>query len=170
MAKITIEELYRGERYDILGAVSAKARLLNIDERTEEGRAWRELALVRQTVIAMLKLNKNGDCISDKELGDAVALFDAEKLIQKTIHSERELGVMAVTVTKRALKIDVGEASILIDSIRPFVPQLDVVSLELMRGLISYRTLTVVRQEKWIHREWDSLLQIIDETIGEMEE
>ena len=170
MAKITIKELYRGERYDILGVVSAKARLLGIDERTEEGRAWRELALVRQTVIAMLKLNKNGDCISDKELGDAVAVFDAEKLIQKTIHAECELGVMAVTVTKRALKIDEGEASLLIDSIRPFVPQLDTVSLELMRGLISNRALTVGRHEKWIHREWDSLLQIIDETIGEMEE
>ena len=132
--------------------------------------AWRELELVRQTVMAMLKLNQSGDCISDKELGDAVALFDAEKLIQKTIHAECELGVMAVTVTKRALKIDEGEASLLIDSIRPFVPQLDVVSLELMRGLISNRALTVGRHEKWIHREWDSLLQIIDETIGEMEE
>ena len=44
MAKITIEELYRGERYDLLGAVSAKVRLLGVDERTEEGRAWRELA------------------------------------------------------------------------------------------------------------------------------
>ena len=170
MAKITIEELYRGEEYDIMSAVTAKALQFGIDERTEEGRAWRELALVRQTVIAMLKLNKNGDCISDKELGDAVALFDAEKLIQKTIHAECELGVMAVTVTKRALKIDEGEASILIGSIRPFVPQLDIVSLELMRGLISNRALTVGRHEKWIHREWDSLLQIIDETIGEMEE
>ena len=170
MAKITIEELYRGERYDLLGAVTAKALTLGIDERTEEGRAWRELALVRQTVIAMLKLKQNGDCISDKELGDAVAVFDAEKLIQKTIHADRALGVMAVTVTKRALKIDEGEASILINSIRPFVPQLDTVSLELMRGPISNRALTVGRHEKWIHREWDSLLQIIDETIGEMEE
>ena len=170
MAKITIEELYRGERYDILGAVTAKAKLLGIDERTEEGRAWRELAVVHQTIMAMLKLNQSGDCISDKELGDAVALFDAEKLIQKTIHAECELGVMAVTVTKRALKIDEGEASILIDSIRPFVPQLDTVRLELMRGLISNRTLTFGRHEKWIHREWDSLLLIINETIGGREE
>ena len=170
MAKITIEELYRGERYDILGAVTAKAKLLGIDERTEEGRAWRELELVRQTVMAMLKLNQSGDCISDKELGDAVALFDAEKLIQKTIHAACELGVMAVTVTKRALKIDEGEASILIDSIRPFVPQLDSVSLELMRGLISNRTFTFGRHEKWIHREWDSLLLVINETIGGREE
>jgi hypothetical protein len=39
-----------------------------------------------------------------------------------------------------------------------------------MRGLISNRTLTIGRHEKWIHREWDSLLLIINETIGEREE
>ena len=36
MAKITIEELYRGEKYDIMSAVTAKALQLGIDERTEE--------------------------------------------------------------------------------------------------------------------------------------
>ena len=34
MAKITIEELYRGEKYDIMSAVTAKALQLGIDERT----------------------------------------------------------------------------------------------------------------------------------------
>ena len=37
MAKITIEELYRGDGYDIMGAVTAKALTLGIDERTEDG-------------------------------------------------------------------------------------------------------------------------------------
>ena len=74
MAKITIEELYRGDKYDIMSAVTAKALILGIDERTEDGRTWIEMELVRQTVIAMLKLNKNGDCIFDKEIGDAVAV------------------------------------------------------------------------------------------------
>ena len=43
MAKITIEELYRGEKYDIMSAVTAKALQLGIDERTEEvehGSRW----------------------------------------------------------------------------------------------------------------------------------
>ena len=35
MAKITIEELYRGEKYDIMSAVTVKALQLGIDERTE---------------------------------------------------------------------------------------------------------------------------------------
>jgi hypothetical protein len=170
MAKYTIEELYRGDKYSILSAVGAKAIRSGIDPHTADGQTWLEMELIRQTFITAEKMKQNGDCISDKELGDAVALFDAEKLIQKTIHAECELGVMAVTVTKRALKIDEGEASILIDSIRPFVPQLDTVSLELMRGLISNRMLTFGRHEKWIHREWDSLLLIINETIGGREE
>ena len=54
MAKITIEELYRGEKHDIMSAVTAKALQLGIDERTEEGRTWIEMELVRQTVISGL--------------------------------------------------------------------------------------------------------------------
>ena len=69
MAKITIEELYRGDKYDIMSAVAAKALQLGIDERTEEGRTWIEMELVRQTLIAVEKMKKNGDCIAKEELG-----------------------------------------------------------------------------------------------------
>ena len=74
MAKITIEELYRGEKYDIMSAVAVKAMMLGIDERTEEGRTWIEMELVRQTLIAVEKMKKNGDCIAEGELGDAVTV------------------------------------------------------------------------------------------------
>ena len=73
-AKITIEELYRGEKYDIMSAVTAKALMLGIDERTEEGRTWIEMELVRQTVIAIEQMKKNGDCIAEDELGDSVTV------------------------------------------------------------------------------------------------
>ena len=69
MAKITIEELYRREKYDIMSAVTAKALMLGIDERCEEGRTWIEVELVRQTLIAVEKMKKNGDCIAEDELG-----------------------------------------------------------------------------------------------------
>ena len=69
MAKITIEELYRGEKYDIMSAVAVRAMTLGIDERTEEGRTWIEMELVRQTLIAVEKMKKNGDCIAEGELG-----------------------------------------------------------------------------------------------------
>ena len=74
MAKITIEELYRGEKYDIMSAVAVKAMTLGIDERTEDGRTWIEMELVRQTLIAVEKMKKNGDCIAEGELGDAVTV------------------------------------------------------------------------------------------------
>ncbi len=74
MARITIEELYRGEKYDIMSAVAVKAITLGIDERTEEGRTWIEMELVRQTVIAIEKMKKNGDCIAEGQLGDAVTV------------------------------------------------------------------------------------------------
>ena len=69
MAKITIEELYRGEKYDIMSAVAVKAMMLGIDERTEKGRTWIEMEFVRQTLIAVEKMKKNGDCIAEGELG-----------------------------------------------------------------------------------------------------
>ena len=69
MAKITIEELSRGDKYDIMSAVTARALRLGIDERTEEGRTWIEMELVRQTLIAVEKMKKNGDCIAEGELG-----------------------------------------------------------------------------------------------------
>ena len=74
MAKITIEELYRGEKYDIMSAVAVKAITLGIDERTEDGRTWIEMELVRQTLIAVEKMKKNGDCIAEGELGDTVTV------------------------------------------------------------------------------------------------
>ena len=71
MAKITIEELYRGEKYDIMSAVTVKAMTLGIDERCEEGRTWIEMELVRQTLIVAELMKKNGDCIAEGDLGDA---------------------------------------------------------------------------------------------------
>ena len=69
MAKITIEELYRGEKYNIMSAVAVKAMMLGIDERCEEGRTWIEMELVRQTVMAIEQIKKNGDCITEEKLG-----------------------------------------------------------------------------------------------------
>ena len=74
MAKITIEELYRGDKYNIMSAVAVKAMTLGIDERTEEGQTWIEMELIRQTVIAIEQMKKNGDCIAEGELGDAVTV------------------------------------------------------------------------------------------------
>ena len=74
MAKITIEELYRGDKYDIMSAVTAKALMLGIDASTEDGRTWSEMELVSQSLIAVEKMKKTCDCIAEGELGDAVTV------------------------------------------------------------------------------------------------
>ena len=68
------EQCTRGDKYDIMSAVTAKALMLGIDERTEDGRTWIEMELVRQTVIAIEQMKKNGDCLAEGELGDAVTV------------------------------------------------------------------------------------------------
>ena len=74
MAKFTIEELYCGDKYNIMSAVAVKATTLGIDERIEEGQTWIEMELIRQTVIAIEQMKKNGDCIAEGELGDTVTV------------------------------------------------------------------------------------------------
>ena len=72
MAKFTIEEFSRGDKYSILSAVGAKAIRSGIDPHTADGQTWLEMELIRQTFITAEKMKQNGDCIAEGELGDAV--------------------------------------------------------------------------------------------------
>ena len=47
MAKYTIEELYRGDKYSILSAIGAKAIRSGIDPHTADGQTWLEMELIR---------------------------------------------------------------------------------------------------------------------------
>ena len=78
MAKYTIEELYRGEKYSILTAVGARAIRSGIDPHTADGQTWLEMELIRQTFITAEKMKQNGDCIAEGELGDAVTVSVSE--------------------------------------------------------------------------------------------
>lgn len=74
MAKITIEELFYGDKYGVMGQV-IKSLLKNPPtEVTTDLIAYCELEIVRQTLIAVEKMKKNGDCIAEDELGDAVTV------------------------------------------------------------------------------------------------
>lgn len=68
MAKITIEELFYGDKYDVMGEV-VKQVFARQDEFVADPRTFRELEIVRQTLIAVGKMKKNGDCIAKGELG-----------------------------------------------------------------------------------------------------
>lgn len=44
------------------------------DEFIADSHTFREFEIVRQTLIAVEKMKKNGDCIAEGELGDAVTV------------------------------------------------------------------------------------------------
>lgn len=73
MAKITVKELYYGERYGVMGEVF-KAMLLTPD-KTEDEQTRLELEIVRQALIAAEKMKQNGDCIAEGDLGSEAAVF-----------------------------------------------------------------------------------------------
>ncbi len=74
MSKLTIEELYREDKYGIMSAVGAVAMKLDIDPQTDEGQTWIEMEYIRQTLIAAEKMKENGDCIEENELTDTAAV------------------------------------------------------------------------------------------------
>ena len=63
MARITVEEVYRGEKYDVMSAAMAdyltNGRPAEYDERT-----WIEMLIVKHTLIAADKMRNEGDSIS----------------------------------------------------------------------------------------------------------
>lgn len=60
MEKIKIEDLYCGEKYHIKNAVYEKAKRVQIDSCTDGGMAWFEQEFIRQTLIAINKIQMNG--------------------------------------------------------------------------------------------------------------
>ena len=74
MAKLTVEQLYYGDEYGVMGQV-IKSLLQNPPPTvTIDPNTYHELEIVRQTLIAVEKMKKNGDCIAEGELGDAVTV------------------------------------------------------------------------------------------------
>ena len=74
MAKLTVKQLYYGDEYGVMGQV-IKSLLQNPPPAvTIDPNTYRELEIVRQTLIAVEKMKKNGDCIAEGELGDTVTV------------------------------------------------------------------------------------------------
>ena len=63
MARITVEEVYRGEKYGVMSAAMAEylknGRPAEYDERT-----WLEMLIVKHALIAADKMKLEGDSIS----------------------------------------------------------------------------------------------------------
>ena len=74
MAKITIEELFYGDKYGVMGEVVKTMFLASPNKAGVDEQTALELEIVRQTLIAVEKMKKNGDCIAEGELGDTVTV------------------------------------------------------------------------------------------------
>lgn len=61
MARITIEELYHGEKYNIMG--NAVAELMSEGKETNNVRTALELLIVKHTLLAAQQAQNNGDTI-----------------------------------------------------------------------------------------------------------
>ena len=79
MAKITIKELYYGDKYAVMGEVFKSMFCPSPNKAGLDEQTALELEIVRQTLIAVEKMKQNGDCIAEGELGDAVTVYVCEE-------------------------------------------------------------------------------------------
>ena len=74
MAQITIEEVYGGEKYDVMSEVMAdylkNGRPQEYDERT-----WIDMLIVKHTLIAAEKMKIEGDSISGMTDGESSSSY-----------------------------------------------------------------------------------------------
>ena len=63
MARVTVEEIYRGEKYDVMGAATADY-LMNGRPSEYDERTWFEMLLVKHALIAAEKMKNEGDTVS----------------------------------------------------------------------------------------------------------
>lgn len=61
MAQITIEELYHGEKYNVMG--NAVAELMAEGKETNDARTALELLIVKHTMLAAQKMQAMGDTV-----------------------------------------------------------------------------------------------------------
>ena len=74
MEKITIKDLYYGDKYAVMSEVFKTMFRTSPNKAIVDEQTALDLEIVRQTLIAVEKMNKNGDCIAEGELGDAVTV------------------------------------------------------------------------------------------------
>ena len=63
MARVTVEEIYRGEKYDVMSAATADY-LMNGRPSEYDERTWLEMLLVKHTLMAAEKMKNEGDTVS----------------------------------------------------------------------------------------------------------
>lgn len=167
MGKIKIEDLYCGEKYHIKNAVYEKSKRAQIDSCADGGRAWFEQEFIRQTLIAINKIQKNGDCISDEELGDAVTVSAVEKIIDDAYPVERELGIVLLSAMEDAEICSPACAYEILECVMIFVRYVDAITLQYMKHHILKSPSIAEIPDGWLRDAWEHLLILIERAIEE---
>ena len=63
MARMTVEEIYRGEKYNVMSAATANY-LMNGRPSEYDERTWLDILLVKHALIAAEKMKNEGDTVS----------------------------------------------------------------------------------------------------------
>lgn len=63
MARMTVEEIYRGEKYDVMSVATADY-LMNGLPAEYDKRTWLDMLLVKHALIAAEKMKNEGDTVS----------------------------------------------------------------------------------------------------------
>ena len=63
MSRMTVEEIYRGEKYDVMSAATVEY-LTNGHPAESDERTWLDMLLVKHALIAAEKMKNEGDTVS----------------------------------------------------------------------------------------------------------
>lgn len=63
MSRMTVEEIYRGEKYDVMSVATADY-LMNGRPSEYDERTWLDMPLVKHALIAAEKMKNEGDTVS----------------------------------------------------------------------------------------------------------
>ena len=132
MAKITIKELYYGDKYGVMGEV-IKQVFARQDEFVADPHTFRELEIVRQTLIAVEKMKKNGDCIAEGELGNAVTVSISEPVDIK----DEDFGAILICAVRYCLGRQTYMPGLIIGYITPLLPRISDKTLRCMETDLS---------------------------------
>ena len=134
MAKITSEELFYGDKYGVMGEV-VKQVFARQDEFIADPHTFRELEIVRQTLIAVEKMKKNGDCIAEEELGDAVTVSVSEPVLVDI--KDKDFGALLICAVRYCLGRQTYMPGLIIGYITPLLPHISDNTLRCMEADLS---------------------------------
>ena len=135
MAKITIKELYYGDKYAVMSEVFKTIFLASPNKAGVDEQTALELEIVHQTLIAVEKMKKNGDCIVEGELVDTVTVSVSEP-ISIDIKDE-DFGAVLICAVRYCLGRQTYMPGLIIGYVTPLLPHISDNTLRCMETDLS---------------------------------